>query len=216
MLLLGGWSEHAWLTHWRLPIAGLLLFSIVSLALVLRAGRCIPDAVTMVRALALIPLVAVPFASPWTFWCLAVLVSLLDLVDGALARRLGATSGGAVLDMETDQLTVATFALLLVASGGAPHVLLLPLMRPLFVLVAWRYALPATDPKPVNGDNRRGKFICAAVMIALLLGLMPGVNTWLRDVVTGFAVLLLLWSFSRDWQFLLQRQQTAKEMNGTR
>lgn len=215
MLLLGVWLEHAWLAQWRLPVAGLLLLSIVSLPMVLRAGRRIPDAVTMLRALALLPLVAVPFASPWTFWSLAVLVSLLDLVDGALARRLGATAAGAVLDMETDQLTIATFALLVVAAGGAPHVLLLPLMRPAFVLAAWRYGLPATDPKPVHGDNRRGRRVCAAVMIALLLALMPGAPAWLRDVVTGIAVLLLLWSFSSDWQFLLQRRRAAKELHGS-
>ncbi|MFT7534847.1 MAG: phosphatidylglycerophosphate synthase [Hyphomicrobiaceae bacterium] len=215
MLLLGVWLEHAWMAQWRLPAAGLLFLSIVSLALVLRVGPRIPDAITLLRAFALLPLMAVPFASPWIFWILAVLVSLLDLVDGALARRLGATTAGAVLDMETDQLTVATFALLLVAAGGAPHVLLLPMMRPAFVLAAWRYGLPATDPKPVDGDNRRGKRVCAAVMVALLLGLMPGVAAWLRDVATGIAVLLLLWSFSSDWQFLRQQRRAAKEPHGS-
>jgi phosphatidylglycerophosphate synthase len=216
MLLLGGWLENAWWTQWRLAVAGLLLLSIVSLAAVLRVGRRIPDTVTMVRALALVPLVAVPFTSQWIFWSFAASVSLLDLVDGALARRLGPTTQGAVLDMESDQLTVATFALLLVAAGGAPHVLLLPLMRPVFVLAAWYYAIPATDPKPVNGDNRRAKIICATVMTALLLGLLPGVNTWLRDIASGFAVLLLLWSFSRDWQFLLQQRRSARELHGVR
>ena len=215
MLLLGVWHEHAWMAPWRLVTASLLLISVVSLAVVLRIARSLPNAITLTRALALVPLVAATFASPWAFWMLAVLVSLLDLVDGAAARRSGPTPAGAVLDMETDQLTVATFALLVVATGGAPHVLLLPLMRPTFVLAAWRFDLPATDPKPIDGDNRRGRLVCAAVMVALLLALMPGIPPWLRDLVTGCAVALLMWSFSSDWQFLLQRRRAARELHGS-
>lgn len=214
-MLVGCLLDHAWLEHWRLASATLLFLSILSLAWVLRVGRRLADVVTLLRGFALVPLLAVTCESPWVVWGLAVCVSLLDLADGVLARRLGATAAGAVLDMECDQLTVAGFALLVVAAGGGAHVLLLPLMRPGFVMVAWWQGLPATDPKPIEGDNRRGKLVCAAVMVALLLALLPGVSAWGRDTVTWLAVLLLLWSFSSDARYLLQRRRAARGLHGS-
>ncbi|MCK5941445.1 MAG: CDP-alcohol phosphatidyltransferase family protein, partial [Planctomycetes bacterium] len=85
--------------------------SVVWLAVVLRAPRTVADVVTLIRALAAAALLVAPTwlgDRPWWTWSLLVAVAALDLVDGALARRFGATSGGAVLDMETDQLTVLT------------------------------------------------------------------------------------------------------------
>lgn len=214
--MLGAWLHAPSWEPWRTWLACLLLASIVSLAVVLRVGRRLPDVVTLARGTGLLALVAVSFSSPWSFWLLAVLLVLMDLADGALARRLGPTDAGAVLDMEMDQLTVATLALLVVASGGAPHALLLPMMRPAFVLAAWWHGLPATNPKPVHGDNRRGRRICACVLVALLAALLPGVPGWLRDGATGVAVLLLVWSFSSDWQFLSQRRRAARGVHGPR
>ena len=180
----------------------------------LKAGRCAADAVTLIRAAALLPLIVAEFPSAWACWLLAVAVALLDIVDGALARRLGPTPAGAVLDMETDQLTIATFALLLVSAGSGPQVVALPLLRPAFVLGAWFYNLPATNPKPIDGDNRRGRRVCAVVMISLLAAMIPGVTPWLRETLTGSAVIVLAWSFSSDWHFLLQRNKAAIKSYG--
>lgn len=193
-----------------------MLASVVSLAFALRAFRRLPDQVTLLRGLGLVVLLGVAFANPWIGWGLAAIVAMLDLVDGALARRVGPTDAGALFDMETDQLVVATLALLVVCSGGTPHVLLLPMMRPAFVLVAWQMGLPANDAKPVDGDNQRGKLVCAAVVVALLVALLPGIASWLRDATTGIAVLLLIWSFSSDWKFLIERHRRPGGLDGSR
>ena len=210
-LLLCTCLDDAWIATWRIPIALLIICSTVSLATVLKAGRAAADVVTLARAFLLVPLTFSYIPSAWICWAIAVVIASLDIVDGALARRLGPTPGGAILDMETDQLTVATFALLLVSAGSGPQVLLLPLMRPAFVLGAWLYKLPATNPKPIDGDNTRGRRVCAIVMIALLAALTPGMNTMLREILTAAAALLLMWSFSSDWQFLLRRRKVAME-----
>ncbi|MCK5945391.1 MAG: hypothetical protein KAI24_25600, partial [Planctomycetes bacterium] len=76
-----------------------------------------------------------------------------------------------------------------------------------FVLAAWWASVPANDPKPVDGDNRRGRLVCAAVVVALLLALLPGLSPRIGDALTGVAALLLVWSFAGDWLFLLARRR---------
>ena len=193
---------------------GLLLASglVVSFALLvglLRAGRRIADLATIARLVALAILVAT--AGPTAtlgWWCGAVAVVCADLLDGALARRFGGSEAGAVLDMEADQLVVFGLTATLVQQGGGVHVLALPAMRWAFVLASWWLGIPAHEPKPVEGDNRRGRLVCAAVMVALLLALAPGVPRMAGDVATAVAVLLLGWSFSGDARHLLARRST--------
>ncbi len=210
-LLLCTCLDEAWILTWRIPIALLIICSTVSLVAVLKAGRSPANATTLARALLLVPLLFTHIPSAWICWVLAVFIASLDMVDGAIARHLGPTPAGAILDMETDQLTVTTFALLLVSAGSGPQVLLLPLMRPAFVLGAWLYKLPATNPKPIDGDNSRGRRVCAIVMIALLAAMAPGMNSMLRETFTASAALLLMWSFSSDWQFLMRSRKAAME-----
>lgn len=196
--------------------SGLLLASGVVLSFtllvgLLRAGRRIADAATIARLLALALLVA--NAGPTAtlgWWCGAVAVVLADLLDGALARRFGGSEAGAVLDMEADQLVVFGLAATLVIRGGGAHVLALPALRWTFVLASWWLGIPAHEPKPVDGDNRRGRMVCAAVMVALLLALAPGVPRAAGDVVTAVAVLLLGWSFSGDARHLVARRRTRE------
>ena len=210
-LLLCTCLDETWIATWGSPIAILIFCSTVSLLTVLKAGRRPADAVTLARAFLLVPLPFIYIQSAWTGLALAVVIASLDMVDGALARRLGPTSAGAILDMETDQLTVTTFALLLVSAGSGPQVLLLPLMRPAFVLGAWMCKLPATNPKPIDGDNSRGRRVCAIVMVALLAAMTPEMNTTLRETLTTSGALLLMWSFSGDWQFLMRRRKATME-----
>jgi phosphatidylglycerophosphate synthase len=170
----------------------------------LRSGRTLADLVTTLRFMGLVAwlwLVPAPLG-PWT-WGAAVAIAAADLLDGAVARRFGSARHGALLDMETDQFVVLGFALAVVAGGGGVHVLVLPALRYGFVLAAWRLRLPANDPRPVRGDNRRGRFVCAAVVIGSLIALHPAVPRAAANVITAIAVLLLTWSFAGDARFLL-------------
>lgn len=197
--------------HWAAIEAVAMAASYVALVVILGAGRRAADLVTIARfGLLLLVLVAGATAFDATLWAAAVAVVLLDLVDGAVARRFGGSPQGAVLDMEADQFTVLALATLVVAHGGGAHVLILPVLRYVFVLAMWWAGAPAHDPKPVNGDNRRGRRICAAVMVALLVALWPNVAAALRDGVTLVAVLLLAWSFSGDARFLIAHRGTAR------
>jgi phosphatidylglycerophosphate synthase len=193
----------------RFYVAAGACASIATLACVLRVPATPADAVTLLRALLLAMATCAPDwpgLDAFSTWILFAVAAMLDLVDGAVARRFGASDRGAVLDMEADQLSVLCLSCSVVLGGGAPHVLLLPLMRYAFVLAAWCAALPANDPKPVDGDNHRGRLVCAVVVVALLLALLPGTPRWTADVLTGSAVLLLTWSFAGDWAFLFARR----------
>lgn len=196
---------------WGAAAAAAMAVSFLLLASILRAGRTVADLVTLGRfALLLVVVVRGAVVVDPMLWTLAVAVVLLDLVDGAVARRFGGSPQGAVLDMEADQLTVMALAVLVSAKGGGAHVLVLPALRHVFVLAMWWVGVPAHDPKPVNSDNRRGRLVCAAVMTALLVALWPGLDGPLRDLVTLVAVLLLAWSFAGDARFLLAQRRLAK------
>lgn len=192
-------------------LAAAIVVSFAALVVLLRGLRTVADFATIGRIAALVAwvaLVRVP-ADPLG-WTLAAAITAADLADGALARRLGGTPEGAVLDMEADQFTVLGLSVLLVAGGGGAHALLLPAMRYVFVLAAWWLRVPAHEPKPVAGDNRRGRTVCACVFVALLVALLPGVPPRLADLTTGVAVVLLAWSFAGDARFLWSRRRGAR------
>lgn len=199
-------TDPRWGAAWAVGMG----VSFAILVALLGAGRRAADVVTILRFGMLLAVLSFGAAGwdAWT-WTAAVVVVVLDLVDGAIARRFGGSAEGAILDMEADQFTVLGLAGLVVAHGGGAHVLVLPAMRYVFVLAMWWAGAPAHDPKPVNGDNRRGRRICAAVMVALLFALLPGLPALPRDLATLAAVLLLGWSFTGDAKFLLAHRRTA-------
>jgi len=210
-LLAASWCGAAERPAWWLPVQiAAMAASYASVVAILRAGRRAADVVTIVRCLGLLIAIWLADTGQAGCWLVAIVVVLLDLVDGAVARRFGGSPQGAVLDMETDQLTVLGLATLVVAGGGGAHVLALPALRYVFVLAMWWAGAPAHEPKPVAGDNRRGRFVCACVMVALLLALCPSMPRLGGDVLTAAAVLLLSWSFAGDARFLLAHRRAAR------
>lgn len=202
-----GWPHAAALLgNW---IACGIAASWVWLWLLLGARATAANGATAGRLALLCVLLALQPAAPgpdWWWWSLALVVVVADLLDGALARRFGGSDVGAILDMETDQFTVFGLAFAVAAIGGARWVLVLPALRWWFVLAMALARRPAHEPKPQNGDNSRGRRVCAAVMVALLLALCPALPRVAADAATAVAVVLLVWSFSADVRWLLCRR----------
>ena len=204
------WPRPAWL-----PLAAaavlvpsyLLLFAWIS-------SRRPADWVTLARALLLCGVLAqagLTGALGLTAWLLAGAALAADLLDGVVARRWGGSAAGAVLDMEADQAATLGLAVLaVVPCGVGPWVLALPALRYGFVLLGWLLALPAHDPKPKDGDNRRARRICACTMLLLWLALVPAAAPGLRAACGGLALGLLLYSYADDLLFLLRRREVSQ------
>lgn len=142
-------------------------------------------------------------------WFGLMAVALADLLDGALARRFGATEAGAILDMETDQFLLLVLAVTALATGAGPWPVLVPEIRYLFILAMTAARIPRHDPKPKDGDNRRGRIYCAVVtglLLASIFPLMPGPG---RVLCGAAAALALARSYASDVRFLIRRHRTA-------
>lgn len=190
--------------------AAAALLSLLSLVLLLRAFR-LADLCTSARVGLLAA--ALLWASrigavAWPVWAACVVAVVADLVDGAVARRRGPTAHGAVLDMEADQLATTQLAVLAtVAWDVAPLVLVLPGFRLAYVLLGWLRGLPAHDPKPKAGDNRRARVICAGSMTLLLVTVAPSVPSGVRLACVAVAATALAYSFADDFVYLLRRRR---------
>lgn len=139
-------------------------------------------------------------AGSWLAGDLALLVILLDGVDGALARRHGTASPfGARFDMETDAVFVAVLAVLAWQSGkvGA-WVLASGAMRYLFAAAALLVPL-LRRPLPAG---YRGKSIAVLQMLALVAVLAPPIPSGAATATAALALALLTLSFLLDivWQ----------------
>ena len=168
----------------------------------IRGHRRGADMVTGARVLICMVLFASLALDPRAAWWklgLALLILVLDGVDGALARRAGPTHAGAIFDAESDSFYVATMCgVCHLWLGLAAWIFVIAALRPLYVLawaVAQRY-------RPVQSPNRKGSqrariiFLCTT--IALLLALAPGVPLMPKHVVTAVAAALLCYSFGVD------------------
>lgn len=160
---------------------------------------------TTVRA-ALVALVAGLVGEPVTpvvAVCAAaagVVATLLDGVDGWLARRTRMTSAfGARFDMETDAALIQVLAILAWQHGKAgPWVILSGLLRYLFVAAGWcwpwmRQPLPPTE---------RGKVVCVVQIVVLLLVLLPMVVPPGSAVLAALGLVALSYSFMVDTLWL--------------
>ena len=187
------------------PLA-LMLISYVGLWFTLRAGRTLADWVTLARFIGLMgfmSLINIEGQVTWIAWSLALAVILGDLLDGFVARRFGSSPGGAVLDMETDQFSTLALAMVAAILMDAGYwTLALPAFKYVFVLAMTLMSIKSTDPKPCDGDNQRGRLICAIVLGLLLASIFPAFGAAIRGTASALAVLLLAYSFSSDAAFL--------------
>jgi phosphatidylglycerophosphate synthase len=126
----------------------------------------------------------------------AVLMIVLDGVDGWLARRSRMTSAfGARFDVETDALLVMAMSLLVWQHGKAgAWALLGGMMRYAFVMAGYWLRWMARPLRP----TRRAKTISVCHMVGVSVALAPIVAHPLSAIAVGSTVIALSWSFAVD------------------
>jgi phosphatidylglycerophosphate synthase len=194
--------------------AGLVFATIMVVAAGFRRARHpfarfgLANQITAVRAL-LVALVVASIGEPVEETVaagavvLGLLATLLDGVDGWLARRSGTTSEfGARFDMEVDALLILALAALVWRHEKAgAWVLLSGLLRYLFVIVG--LALPwLAEPLPFS---RRRQTICVVQIGGLMLALTPAIPPLASTLLAGIALAALCYSFLVDTLWLWHR-----------
>lgn len=166
--------------------------------------------VTMTRAI-LVALIASLIGEPMlpgaaaVATALAVVMVVLDGVDGWLARRSGMTSAfGARFDVETDSLLVMAMSILVWQHGKAgAWVLLGGMMRYAFVLAGYWLPWMARPLRP----TRRGKTVAVCNMVGVSVALAPIVPPALSALAVGATLSALVWSFAVDVRRLWRMEQ---------
>jgi len=134
----------------------------------------------------------------------AAIVTLLDWVDGWLARRSRMTSEfGARFDMEVDALLILVLSILVwqYDKAGA-WVIASGLMRYVFVAAGWLFPWLA---RPLPGSFR-GKLVCVVQIAALLAALLPAVTPPASSTVAAIGLFALAYSFAVDVEWLWIRR----------
>ncbi|WP_024329042.1 CDP-alcohol phosphatidyltransferase family protein [Thioalkalivibrio sp. ALR17-21] len=158
-----------------------------------------------VALLALIPTVDLPvYWLPAWVVTLALLVLLLDGVDGAVARRSGTESAfGARFDMELDAALILALSVLAWQPGPAgPWVLAIGAMRYLFVLAGRVLPWLRAELPP----SRRRQAVCVLQTPALLVALAPAVPTSVAIAAAVLALAMLTVSFATDIVYLYRNR----------
>jgi phosphatidylglycerophosphate synthase len=140
--------------------------------------------------------------STWWPAALAGLAWLLDGLDGAVARRFGRESRfGALFDQESDALLILVLTLLLAVGGKVGYwIVAAGLMR--YVLLAVGRVWPwLATPLP---KSRFRSVVCAIMVGALVVCLVPPLATVSANTVAGIALLVLTLSFGKDLIWLLK------------
>jgi phosphatidylglycerophosphate synthase len=135
-------------------------------------------------------------AVSWTAAWLTLAVTLLDFVDGWLARRSRMASAfGARFDMEVDALLIMTLSALVWQFGKAGWwVLLSGLIRYLFVVAGW---LSPWLNRPLPPSRRR-QAICVVQIAGLNLAIVPAITAPGSAWLAGLALVALAGSFLAD------------------
>lgn len=168
------------------------------------AGRRPADVVTAARFAAMVAVLVAAWIQvedhagssglAWGAWILLAVAAGGDLLDGWIARRLGGSPGGALLDMETDQLMVTGMAILLWQVGGVgPWILAAPGIKHAAVL-----ARVVHGRLPSGQGHGAARWICALVVTLLLAGLAPDLGPEVRNVAALLALAALAVSFSAE------------------
>ena len=178
----------------------------VAVAIALADGHPFPtlgpaNVVTTIR-LALLASIAGLIGEPvtprvaWVALGLAVAFTVLDGVDGWLARRSGVASPfGARYDMETDALFILVLSLLVWRHGKAgAWVLVGGLLRYAFVAARWFLPWMGGALTP----TLRGKAAAAGQMAGLAVAVAPVVRWPVSALAVGTTLGVLLWSFAQD------------------
>jgi phosphatidylglycerophosphate synthase len=155
--------------------------------------------------------VATGAALAWTALALALLATLLDGVDGQLARRLGwASPLGARFDMEVDALLIAGLALLLwTLDRAGAWVLAAGALRYLFVAAGafWPWL-----GRPLPPSKRR-QTVCVIQILTLILALVPLLpRTW-ASLVAAIGLGFLVWSFALDIGWLARQSSQSSQVS---
>jgi phosphatidylglycerophosphate synthase len=164
--------------------------------------------VTMVRMF-LVAIVAGFIGEPslpsagWIVAGAAAVATVLDGVDGWLARRTGMASAfGARFDMETDALLIQVLAIQAWQYGKAgPWVLISGLLRYLFVAAGWM--LPWMQ-RPLFPSLRR-KAICVVQTVGLILTILPPIVPPASEWLAAVSLAALVYSFLVDTLWLWRR-----------
>lgn len=202
-----------------LPLATLTLWGLLVALVAGSAGRTgglqsIPgpgNRITLLRAALAAPVGSAALLAPvpgalahesLALWVtvLALLVLLLDGLDGAVARRSGTTSAfGARFDMELDAALILALSVLAWQPGPAgPWVLLIGAMRYLFVLAGRRLPWLRAELPP----SRRRQAVCVLQTPALLIALAPPAPTGPAIAAATLALAALTVSFAVDIVYL--------------
>jgi phosphatidylglycerophosphate synthase len=130
----------------------------------------------------------------------ALVITILDGVDGWLSRRAQAVSAfGARFDMETDALLIQVLAILAWLYGKAgPWVLASGLLRYVFVAAGWLWDWMR---RPLFPSQRR-KVICVVQVIGLILTIVPIVPPPESAVLAAVSLAVLCYSFLVDTVWL--------------
>lgn len=161
------------------------------------------DRVTAVRVLLCVLLFAGHALDPQAGWWkvgVAILIIVLDGVDGALARRYGPTERGAVFDMESDALYVTTLCgVAHLYLGFGAWIFIAGLLRPLYVCF-WAVLLLFMEPPSPNrkGGSQRGRLTFLVLIISLITNLAPIIPFAVKQAFSALTVALLCYSFAVD------------------
>jgi len=139
----------------------------------------------------------------------AIAVTLMDGVDGWLARRTGmSTAFGARFDMEVDALLIQALSILVWTHDKAgAWVVMSGLLRYVFVAAGWVWPWMERPLEP----SRRRQTVCVVQIVALITALEPFVIRPYSTIIAAGALAALVGSFFVDtrWLALHRRKQMA-------
>jgi phosphatidylglycerophosphate synthase len=158
----------------------------------------VANGVTTVRAF-LMSLVAALIGEPMAPWpaaWFALMATLLDGVDGWLARRARMTSAfGARFDVEVDALLILALSILVWQYGKAgPWVLASGLLRYAFVAAGWIWPWMNAPLAP----TMRARVICIVQLAGLMIAILPLVTPPSSGAIAAAALAALTYSFAVD------------------